>query len=104
MPRIGTKLGATADAEARALKLLQTHADLSRANFFFLCLPCEATWIREVTGAQYRAAVACGDDIERILSIVLDVNDLPAMEKFAAFVRDHESHDFISGVTPASRN
>lgn len=101
MHRIGTKQGATAATEARALELLQARADLSRANFFFLCLPCEATWIREVTSDQYRGAVACGDDIDRILSIVLDVNDLPTLEKFAAFVRDHESYDFISGLTPA---
>ncbi|HMY15857.1 MAG TPA: hypothetical protein PKA58_05990 [Polyangium sp.] len=91
-----------AATQARAVKLLEARADLSRANFYSLCVPCGATWIREVTPEQYHAAEACRDDFDQMLKIVFDMNqptEVNAMEKLCAFVSEHDPHGIVVGFT-----
>lgn len=88
-----------AAAQARAVELLEARADLSRANFYTLCVPCAATWIREVTPEQYRAAEQCRDDFEQMLRVVFDMSEIDAMENLFAFVHEHDPHGILIGFT-----
>lgn len=91
-----------AATQARAVELLQARADLSRANFYTLCVPCEASWIREVTPEQYRKAERYQDDFDQMLRIVFDINqktEVDAMENLCAFVCEHDPHGIIIGFT-----
>lgn len=89
-----------AAAETRAFELIEARADLNRSNFYSVCVQCEATWIREVTPEQYRAAESCGNDLEGILTIVFDVQrEIVAVENLFAFVSEHDPHGLRMGLT-----
>lgn len=91
-----------AATQTRAVELLEARADLSRANFYAVCVPCGATWIRQVTPEQYHAAEACNQDFDQMLRIVFDINqkaEIDAMENLCAFVSEHDPHGIIIGFT-----